>query len=117
MIPRRFVKNVYTEFHENPTNCLVFDAKPERDRQTKMVVHTGHPSPHTRKGRFNQQVRGRNGAWQVTAVLLLSSLVIEDILLANTWGVLVKLLSLLAYVTAVELVPRSLLFFSVFLTC
>ena len=46
-----------------------------------------------------------------------SSLVIEDILLANTWGVLVKLLSLLAYVTAVELVPRSLLFFSVFLTC
>jgi hypothetical protein len=38
LIPRRFVKN--TEFHENPTNILVFDTTPQRDIWTKMLAHT-----------------------------------------------------------------------------
>jgi hypothetical protein len=50
------------------------------------------------------------GRWQVAAVLLLSSFVVENILLTNMWKVLVKPLSYLAYITVVKLVPRSLVF-------
>jgi len=93
LFPRGFVKKIYTEFHENPTNCLVFDTKPLRDGRTKIVSHAEYPSPHPRKGRFNQQVRERNKAWQVTTLLLLPLFVSENILLSNIMEVLVKLLS------------------------
>jgi len=58
-----------------------------------MVVLTEHPSLHAPKGRLNQQTREINGAWQVTAVLLLASFVVENVLFANIWEVPVKLLS------------------------
>jgi hypothetical protein len=64
----------------------------EIDRQKWLSTQRIRP-PTPRKGRFNQEVRERNGAWRVTAVLLLSALAVENILCANIWEVLVKLLS------------------------
>jgi hypothetical protein len=37
MIPRRFVKNVYTEFHENPANSLVFDINHKKTERQKWL--------------------------------------------------------------------------------
>jgi hypothetical protein len=48
---QRFENIFYTEFHENPTNGLVFDTKPQRHGRTKMSAYKTHPvfSPFVRK--------------------------------------------------------------------
>jgi hypothetical protein len=85
-MPRRFVKNIYTKFHENPTNGLVFDAKPQRHRQTDKNGCPQKAPISPRTGRLNQQVRYTNGAWQVAAVVLLSSFVVENFFTCKYMG-------------------------------